>query len=40
MTWSLDPVEPEDRPVLEDDVYSADEEDEIATRLEALGYLD
>ena len=39
MTWSADPVDPEDRRD-SDEVYSADEEEEIAARLEALGYLD
>ncbi|HKO83964.1 MAG TPA: hypothetical protein VJ140_05240 [Actinomycetota bacterium] len=31
--------EPEDRPADDEDVYSPSEEDEVAARLEALGYL-
>ena len=31
--------EPEDRLADEEDVYSPSEEDEVAARLEALGYL-
>jgi hypothetical protein len=31
--------EPEQRPTDDEDVYSPSEEDEVAARLEALGYL-
>jgi hypothetical protein len=31
--------EPEQLPADDEDVYSPDEEDEVAARLEALGYL-
>ena len=31
--------EPQERPADDEDVYSPSEEDEVAARLEALGYL-
>jgi hypothetical protein len=42
MTTDGTPAEPEPTlgPDEDDDVYSASEEDEIAARLEALGYID
>jgi hypothetical protein len=42
MTTDGTPAEPEPAqgPDEDDDVYSASEEDQIAARLEALGYID